>query len=295
MHLAHSVRAVVVAAVCLAPVAAHANPAWNAAKAHLPGDVSLVVGVNVPELAKSSMVKMALSMGASDVNKAIDQLQRVCGINAWSAVQNVVLALDEKHEDGIVFINVKGLDAAKVGACVESIARDDGDKDAKVTITTDGPITELATAKEKVHLMWIGKDVIAMTTKFEDKADLARWAPKKGAFAKSKTGKLAAKVNTKATGWVVSAKEADLDGAKIKAAYGGLVLRNGNIDADLHAGFGSPADAKTAAEKITTELASKPDAKAFVDKLNISAVKDEMVIKAKLAESELMQALGALM
>jgi hypothetical protein len=295
MHLAQGLRAVVVAAVCLAPVAAHANPAWNAAKAHLPGDVSLVVGVNVPELAKSSMVKMALSMGASDVTKAIDQLQRACNINAWSAVQNVVLALDEKHDNGIVFLSVKGLDAAKVASCVEAVARDDGDKDAKVTVTTDGGITELATAKQKVYMMWIGKDVFAMTTKIEDKADLARWAPKNGAFAKSKAAKLAAKVNTKATGWVVSSKETELDGAKIKAAYGGLVLRNGNLDADLHAAFGSPADAKAAADKVTAELAAKPDAKAFVDKMTITSAKDEMVIKAKLAESELVQALGALM
>ncbi|MDX2088592.1 MAG: hypothetical protein SFX73_12125 [Kofleriaceae bacterium] len=295
MHLASSLRAVSVAAACLAPALAHANPAWNAAKTHLPGDVSLVVGVNVPELAKSSMVKMALSMGASDVNKAVDQLKRACNIDAWSALQHVVIALDEKHDNGIMFVAVKGIDVAKAGACFEAIARDDGEKDAKVTITTDGPITELATAKHKLYVMPIGKDVFAISTKADDKADLARWAPKNGAFAKSKTGKLAAKVNTKATGWFTSSKETELDGAKVKRAHGALVLKAGNLDADLRAGFGSVAEAKAAADKLNAELAAKPDAKAFLDKLSITSAKDEMVVKAKLPESELMQALSALM
>ena len=77
--------------------------------------------------------------------------------------------------------------------------------------------------------------------------------------------------------------------------YGSVGMRGGNLDADVHLVFDSPATAQSTVDKFNAELAKQSDAKALVDKLKITAAKDEVVVKAKLAEADLMQAAGALM
>lgn len=296
MHLAASLRAVVVAAVCLAPLAASANPAraWAAAKAHLSGDPVIVVGVNVRELGKSSMVKSLLALAASDVKKEIDRVQRVCSIDPWVAIEAVVLASDADLDDGVAFIAVKDVDQARLGACLEAMARDEGDKDAKLVTASHGAITELVVGGRKAFVRWVGSDVIAIGSHLDDKAILERWTPKKGAFGKSKVGRLAAKANTKATVWGASAKQTEIDGAKVTGGYGAAVLRSGNVDATVRLVFDTPASAKASADKLASALASNSEAKAFADKVSVASAKEEMVLNAKLAESELMMAVGAL-
>lgn len=297
MHLAASLRAVVVATACLAPALAHANPAsaWAAAKAHLPGDAVVVAGANVGELGKSSLVKTALSLGASDVKKGIERVQRVCGLDLWTTIEAVAIATDGDFDDGVVFVAVKNLDQAKLGACIEALVRDGGDKDATLVATSHGAITELAVGGHKTFVRWVGADVLAVAVQYDDKARLERWTPKKGAFAKSRTAKLAAKANTKATVWGASAKATEMDGVKITGLYGAAILRGGNLDAAAQLVFESQAIAKLTADKLAAELASRPEAKALAGKIQVSAAKDEMVVKAKLTEGELMQAASVLM
>lgn len=292
----HSIAAVV-ALACLAPLRADADPAkaWAAAKKHLSGAPAIVGGVNIVELGKSSIVKMALPLAAPDVKKAIDQLQRVCGIDAWKTVEAVAWGSDKDFDDGVVFVAVKGLDQAKVSACAEAIAKDDGDAAAKVTATTEGAITALSTGKTTYHLMWIGKDVIAMSIDPTDKAQLARWTPKKGALARSKVGKLAGKVNTRATLWAAKTGEEEYEGTKIKATYGSLSLRGGKVAVDVHVAFDGAASSKAMADKLAAGLAGSADLKAIADRISIKAVADELVVKANVTESEVMQAAGSLM
>ncbi|HVK88553.1 MAG TPA: hypothetical protein VM513_30755 [Kofleriaceae bacterium] len=291
----HSLAAVAVLA-CLAPTRADADPAkaWAAAKTHLSGAPVIVGGVNITELGKSSIVKMALPLAAPDVKKALDQLQRVCGIDAWKTVEAIAWGTDKDFDEGVLFVAVKGIDQAKVSACVEGIVKDDGDAAATVSVTSDGAITALSTGKHTYHLMWIGKDVVALSLDPSDKAQLARWTPKKGALARSKLGKLAAKTNTRATVWAATTDVNDYDGAKISATYGSLSLRGGNVAVDIHAAFDDAAKAKEAADKLGAQLAGSADLKSIADRISIKPAASELVVKANVTESEVMQAAGSL-
>jgi methionine synthase II (cobalamin-independent) len=142
--------------------------------------------VNVADLGKSSLVRMALPLAAPEIKKGTDRLQKVCGIDLWTTVESIVWASNTELDDGVVFVTVKGIDQAKINACAESVAKDDGQKNPAVTATVTGAITELSTGSSKFYMMWVGKDVIAVPMKFEDKAQLEKWTPKKGALAKSK-------------------------------------------------------------------------------------------------------------
>jgi hypothetical protein len=283
----------VVLVACLAS-RADASPAsaWTAAKAHLSGAPAFVGGVKVSDIARLSALKILISMAAPGVNKGLDQIQRVCSIDAWQTVEAIAWGLDADFH-GVAFIAVKDLDQAKLATCVEGLARDEGTKDAKATSTVDGGITTLAVGKDTVYLRWIGKDVIAVPTDPGDRALLEKWT-KKGGLAKAKVGKLAAKADTKAMLWVASTLDKELDGAKVHHTYGSIALRSGVLDGNVNIGFDSAASAKAAADKLHADLSANDDGKALLAKLTVSSVGTDVVVKGKLTEAEVMQAAGAL-
>jgi hypothetical protein len=284
------------AVVLVASLASHAdaNPAsaWTAAKANLSGAPAFVGGVKVSDVARLNVVQMLLSMGAPDVKKGLEQLQRVCGLDAWKTIEAVAWGLDADFH-GVAFVAVKGLDQAKVATCAEGLARDGGDKDAKATSTVNGAITTLVVGGETTYLRWIGKDVIAVATDPADRALLEKWT-KKGGLARTKVGKLAAKADTKAMVWAASTLEKDVDGGKVQHAYGSIALRGGVLDGSVRVGFDSAANAKAAADKLHADLAADDDGKALLAKVSVAADGAEVVVKGKLTESEVMQAAGSL-
>lgn len=284
------------AVVLVASLASHAdaNPAsaWTAAKANLSGAPAFVGGVKVGDVAKLGTVKMLLSMSAPDVNKGLDQLQRVCGLDAWKTIEAIAWGLDADFH-GVAFIAVKGLDQAKLTTCAEGLARDRGDKDATATSTVDGAITTLVIGGETTYLRWIGKDVIAVATDPADRALLEKWT-KKGGLAKAKVGKLAAKADTKAMVWVASTLETEAGGGKVHHAYGSIALRSGVLDGNVRVGFDSATNAKAAADKLHDALAGDDGGKALLAKLSVAADGAEVVVKGKLTEAEVMQAAGSL-
>ncbi len=302
--MVHQARLLVVVSLCAAD-AALANPAkaWNAARASLPADTAVVVGIDLPKLAKSKLYTTALPLLLSqdaEVKEGLDQIKTVCGLDPFKVIQGIVVGADKDNGSGAVFLSLAGVDETRVVECLDSIAKAEGGKDAKVVVTKDGAISQWAVGTEKLYVRWIGKDVLALALDPEDKAQLAKWAAPKGAFAKSAAAKSVAKTDTKAAVWGVAAKERDIDGVAIKRGYGWIHTGGGNLAVSFRAVAPSAADAATMAAKINTDLAAKaPSLPANLQKLlagvAVKANAEEVHVDAKIVEADAIAAAGALM
>jgi hypothetical protein len=301
-----TLRSAAFAALLVAiPLRAHAGDkaAWNAAKANLSKDTTVLIGLDLTQLTKSTLFTMAFPFILSqqpEVKEGLELIKSTCNIDPLKVVTSVVVGTDDAQKHGAMFVSLAGVDQPKIVSCLEAMAKAKG-KDTKVGVTTDGKITELAVGDKKVYLTWIGTNVIALPLDFANKADLTAWTAK--GLAKSKVGKAMTKVNTGNALWAVSAVAKDLDDKmKMKMGYGSVAMANATITADLHVQLGSAADAKAAAEKAQKELPTRsqsPDLAENLRKLlagvTVTAVTDELFVKGSIPESEVMQLVGALM
>jgi len=298
-------RAVAVGlSLCVLPAAASADTAkaWTAAKAGLPTTTAVVVGFDVATLTKSTLFKMAFPMLLSqkpELKAGLELVKTTCKIDVLTTVDGMVAGMDKDQKQGALYLQVKGVDEKALLACLDAIAKTKG---AKMKVTTDGVITELAVDTDKIFLTWISKDVIALGLESGDKTQLATWTGGKKAFAKSPAAPLAAKVDTKAAIWAASTVERDVDGIKMKGGYGGLTSAKANLAFDLHLLLPSAADAKKVAEKASAELATKingpglaPALKPVLESVSIKDAGTEVVVKANVAEGQVLSIVGALM
>jgi hypothetical protein len=300
-------RAVVFAAVVLfVPMRAHADAAkaWAAARDNLPTSTSVLIGVNLTTITNSSLFTTMFPLLLAqqhDVKQALDVIKSACHIDPLTAIHGVVVGTDADQKHGAIYIAVSGIDQAKLTSCVELAAKS-GAKDAKLTVTKDGAITELAVDKDKLYLGWIGSDVVVIPLDIKDKAQLQSWMGNKGGFARSEVAKATKKVNTAAAAWGVSAVGRDLDGMKMKLGYGALTVGNGDLGLDLHVAVATAKDAGTAVDKAHKDLAGiaiagqmSPDLLAILKKIKVSAKGEEVVIKLTVAEAQVMTVFGALL
>lgn len=298
-------RSALLAALLVAvPLRAHADKAaWSAAKANLSKDTTVLVGLDLSQLTKSSLFTMAFPLMLSqqpEVKEGLELIKSTCKLDPLKVVTSVVVGTDDAQKHGAMFVSLDGIDQLKIVSCLEAVAKAKG-KDTKVAVTTDGKITELALGDKKIYLTWIGTNVIALPIDVANKADLAAWTTK--GLARSKVGKAMSKVNTSNALWAVSAVAKDIDDkTKMKMGYGSFAMANATIKADLHLQLGSAADAKAAAEKAQKDIATKaqsPDLGANVQKflagIAVTAVADELQVKASIAESDVLGLVGALM
>ncbi|MBA3454401.1 MAG: hypothetical protein H0T42_15010 [Deltaproteobacteria bacterium] len=298
---------VAVAVLWLLPVTARADAskAWAAAKASLPSTTSVVVGMDVTSLTKTSLFKMGFPLLLSqqpDLKAGLELIKTTCQIDVVAAVDGMVAGTDKEQKQGALFLAVKGIDEAKIVTCVEAIAASKTGKGAKVVVTRDGAITELVIGNEKMYLTWFGKDVLAFAIAPEDKAQLQAWTGGKKALARAPVGPWLAKVDTKAAVWAVSAVEREIEGVKMKSGYGGLGLAKGTLSIDLHLVLPSAADAKAVADKAAAELAVKangpnlaPALKPVLQSVTVKSAGAEVVVKAAVLESNLLSIAAALM
>lgn len=298
-------RSVALAALLVAvPLRAHAGDkaAWNAAKANLSKDTTVLIGLDLTQLTKSTLFTMAFPMILSqqpDVKEGLELLKTTCQLDPLKVVTNIVVGTDDAQKHGAMFVALDGVDQPRIVSCLEAVAKAKG-KDSKVVVTTDGKITELSVGDKKVYLTWIGTNVLALPLDFANKADLAAWTTK--GLAKSKVGKAVTKVNTGNAIWAVSAVAKDLDDkTRMKLGYGSVAMANATITADLHVRLGSAADAKAAAEKAQKELTTlsqSPGLAANLQKLlagiSVTSITDEVQVKGAMPESEVLQLIGAL-
>lgn len=301
-----TLRSIALAALLVTvPLHAHAGDkaAWSAAKANLSKDTTVLIGLDLTQLTKSSLFTMAFPMmlaQQADLKQGIDLMKTHCKLDPLKAINSLVVGTDDEQKHGAMFVSLAGVDQPKIVSCMEAIAKAKG-SDVKVGVTTDGKITELALGDKKLYLSWIGTNVVAVALDVTSKADLAAWTTK--SLGKSKVAKAMSKVNTGHAMWAVSAvpKEID-DKTKMKMGYGSLALANATLSADVHVQLGSAAEAKATAEKAQKDLAAKatsPDFSAGVQKflqgVRVSSAADELAVKGSIPESEVFGLVGAMM
>ncbi|CAN5782493.1 hypothetical protein BH11MYX3_BH11MYX3_31370 [soil metagenome] len=297
---------VVAAAISLAPIAASAAPgaAWTAARSNLPKDTTVLVGLDLVQLTRSSLFTMAFPLMLAqqpEIKDGLDLVKTNCKLDPLKVVQGVVFGTDDTQKHGAIYIAVDGLDQPKIVSCLEAVAKAKG-KDTKVSVKTDGKINELTLGDKTIYMSWIGTSVLVIPLEITNKADLAAWSGAKG-LIKSKVGKASGKVNTGGALWAVSAVAKDLDDkTKMKLGYGSMTLASSKIAADLHVQLDSAENAKAAADKAQKELSTlagspglAPNLKTVLSAVTVTSAADEVQVKGSMPESDVLSLIGALM
>lgn len=277
--------------------------AWTAAKAGLPADARIVIGLDVGALQKTQLFttyypKLLAKNGTGDT---FEKLKTECKIDPLTAVTGFVVATTADQGEGAAYVSLSGLDPAKVGACFQSPGM--AEKGQKVTVKQTGDIMEINDGKTTSYVGWIGKDVIVVPLKVEDKTQLQKWMSGKGALAKSDIGKQIAKVNTGAALWGAGIASKELKpGTTIKGGYGTVQTKSGNLDVDVHAVMGSADQATSFAADANKQIGQMkqsgglPPAVANLAKgVTISSAKEEVVVKANVVEKDLLAVLALAM
>ena len=118
---------VLAAATALAPITAHADTkAWTAAKANLPADATIVLGMNFAPIAKSQLFTELfpkLVASNADFKDFMDTAKSACSIDPVTAINSVVVASDASKSQGVIYLGLNGLDQAKLASCADKIAK----------------------------------------------------------------------------------------------------------------------------------------------------------------------------
>ncbi|MEO7733419.1 MAG: hypothetical protein ABIY55_20825 [Kofleriaceae bacterium] len=283
---------------------ADAGKAWAAAKAALPADAKLVIGVDFAAIQKTQAFATYYPKlrDKPEVSKVLDSMKASCKLDPLTTVQGVVVAMSDDQSEGAVYLAITGADRARLSSCLQT-AGQEANKGAKVTITQDGAITTLTENADTSFFGWIGKDVVVVATKAKDKASLVKWMGGKGALGKTDLGKTLAKVNTGAALWGAGEHSKELQpGITAKGGYGSVTFSNGNLAADVHGVMASADQATTMATTANKQLA---DAKAsgalpapilgLLKSVTVTPAKDEVVVKANVVEKDFMTVLAMAM
>jgi hypothetical protein len=286
----------------LLSVDARANTrAWSAAKAGLPADARIVVGMDVAALRKTQVFAALLPrlLDKADADSVFKSIKAACKTDPVAMMQSAVIATSEDQEHGAVYIALAGIDRARLSSCVQAAAQQQADKDVKVTIKHDGNVMQMSDGTESVFLGWVGKDVLVLPIKAQDRAELVKWTGGKGALAKSPVGKRLAKVNTAAALWVAADTIQEVQSVTIKGGYAAVTFSKGNLDADVRAVAESAAQATTLATTAQQRLDEArqivllpPAVGAVLRGVTIGSAAEEVVLKANVPEGDLVSALN---
>lgn len=319
----------ILAALALSTAALHGQAradvarAWAAARAGLPADTKVVIGVDVAVVQKTQLFATFYPKlhDQPDVAKVLDAIKTGCKIDPLAVIQGIVIASSGEHEDGALYLAVSGVDRNKLSSCLQITAQAAAppaeagdkpgdktadkpgdkmaDKTAKVTIKQAGNITEVNRGGESGYFGWVGKDVLVVTLHATDKASLVKWMGGKGALAKSDVGKTLARVNTGAAMWGAGIGTREVQpGMTAKAGYGALSYARGQLSADIHAVMENAGQAGSASMTVNQQLGLLKasgqiplEVAPVVQAITVAADNDEVRIKASVAEKDLLGAI----
>src|SRR3954466_2762200 len=154
---------------------ADTSRAWPAAKAGLPADTRVVVGVDVTTIQKTQLFATFYPKlhDQPEVARVLDAVKTGCKIDPLAVIQGVVVALTADHDDGVLYVALSGVDRNKLASCLSSAAQA-GDKPAKVAIKQTGNITEVSRPgpdgkdgkdgkdSETGYFGWVGSNVLVV-------------------------------------------------------------------------------------------------------------------------------------
>jgi hypothetical protein len=236
----------------------------------------------------------------ADVAEVFDALKDSCKVDPLTAVRGLVVALSSDQKEGAIYVALAGLDRAKLSSCYQRVAQA-RHKDQKITVKQDGDITELTKDAETVFLGWIGKDVLVVSIHAQDKPSLVKWMGGKGAFVKSDLAKTVGKLNTSMALWAAGEVAKEIaPGVTVKGGYGTVAVGKGSLAADVHAQMENADQATQAASAATMQLGVvtsgaaqlPPEIVTILQTVTVSADKDEVRIKANVAEKDLISLLA---
>jgi hypothetical protein len=281
--------------------------AWAAAKAGLPADTKVVVGVDIATVQKTQLFAAFYPKlhDQPEFAKVLDAIKGGCKIDPLAVIQGVVVGLSGEQDDGVMYFALSGIDRTKLSSCLQATAQaaapgpEAGDKPAKVTVKQTGNITEVGRGSESGYFGWVGTSVLVVTLRATDKASLTRWMGGKGALATSDVGKTLARVNTQAAVWGAATGAKELQpGMTANGAYGTVTYAKGQLAMDLHARLESAAQAGSASmmanQQLTLAKASgqiPAELAPVIQSITISADHDEVRIKASVAEKDVLGAI----
>jgi hypothetical protein len=287
--------------------------AWAAAKAGLPADTKVVVGVDVTTVQKTQLFATFYPKlhDQPELAKVLDAVKAGCKVDPLAVIQGVVVALTADRDDGVLYVGLSGIDRTKLASCLSSTtqaaapAAEAGARPAKVTVKQTGNITEVSRSgkdgrdAETGYFGWVGSNVLVVALHATDKASLTRWMGGKGALAASDVGKSLARVNTQAAVWGAAADTKELQpGMTAKGGYGAVTYAKGQLGMDLHARLETAAQAgsasMTANQQLTLAKASGQipvELAPVIQAITISADNDEVRIKASVAEQDVVSAI----
>ena len=288
-------------AVPLATSSARADSAaYTAAKANLADSANIIIGMNLGSITGSETFKKLWPMilaKAGDAQAGLADVQKTCGLDPMSVISDIVIAADQKSEQGAVFIGVKGLDEAKLESC--AIAMTKAKNKPVPTFKKDGDLMSVVDEKKQLHYYrWIGKDVLVfgMNKDMADKDSLVKWTSGKGAFAKGTLGTLAAKANSSSAGWGAASVGKTIEpGMDVKSGYGWVTLSGGTIGAEVHATMSDAKAATDTATKANSQITAMKGQKGMppaigglLGGVKISSSGAEVVVKATAKEADLL-------
>jgi hypothetical protein len=302
----------ILAALALSTAALHgqaradATRAWAAARAGLPADTKVVIGVDIATVQKTQLFATFYPRlhDRPELARVLDAVKSGCKIDPLAVIQGIVIASSGEREDGAMYLAVSGIDRNKLSSCLPAADTEDrpGDK-TKVTIKQAGNITEVNRGGETGYFGWVGKDVLVVTLHIADKSSLAKWMGGKGALARSDVGKALVRVNTAAAMWGAAIEARELQpGMTSKGAYGAVTYARGQLSADLHAVMEDAGQAGAASMTANQQLNQinllkvtgqvPPEVVAVVQAITVSTDNDEVRIKASVAEKDVLGALA---
>lgn len=234
--------------------------AWGTVSGLLPGNVVAVVGISATKL-KSLQIFQDFYKSVSaeqNVQMALGMVQNACGFDPIAALENVVVAVDDKDQVA-VFVQATGVDEAKVTACVTTMLKQMQGKD--ITAKKTGNLVEYSMAgeQEKFYVAWPTKNVFMISSEPTDKTITQSFLKGKGKLLKDANFKAGlALVKTAGLVWLVGTKidDNDLKAAKAKFAAGTIDSDNGtDITVDGRLRVADAATAKKVAEMAAQEFA----------------------------------------
>jgi hypothetical protein len=300
MRIAGFLAAATLSLVSL-PARADTARAWTAARAGLPADARLVVGLDLAGFQKTQLFTQVWPalLDKADAAKVVEEMKTQCKIDPLVVVQGFVVATTADQQDGAAYIALSGVDKARLSSCLQRGFQSHADKGVKVTIKQDGNVTQVTDGKDSIFLGWVGKDVVVVPLHTQDRATLVKWMGGKGALAKTAVGKALTKVNTSAVMWGAGDGAREFEpGIVITGGYGALTFAKGNVDANVRARLENPAQASAMATSVQNQLDEVRQTPllpstiaAMLKAITIAAADDEVTFKANVVEKDLAAAL----
>ena len=289
-------------ALMAVPAFAKDKTAWDVAKASLPKGPNLVVGFDVGKITATETFKKAVTAGLAQEQEAqavITMLHDSCSIDIFTVVSQAVLAMNIDTQEGVIFLQLNGVDEKKLTDCGKAVAT----KMSKtLTAKKKGNITEYTMSGEadKIYVGWPSKNVMAITLDAKNKGQVQKLIGGKGKLLKDAVAKKAlSAVNAGTLIWGAVFGGKDLATAKISMAYGHGDLSGGNVTGEVHCFF---TDAKMAGQiagqakdEISKEAAQMPPAVGKILKsISVTSKDAELIITGSATEADLGAAFQAM-